>query len=287
MSPEQAQALPNLDLRTDLWSVGAILYECLAGKPPHLGDAYEQIIISICTTDAKDIRSFDASIPEPLAAFVHKALTRDRARRFQTAKEMLDALVNTGISVPSLAMMTPRTIAQAPPPVSGPREDALPAPTRVSWTTGEPRSSALSGATTEAMQARSSRAQIMRKRGLFALGAAVMLAAFILTTGFLRARKSAHTPAGKVTTVAASGSAPPVAAASAAEPIPSDVRAAADVTSPGPRAPVVAPPSKGKRPPPAPFPVAASPAAPSPSPSAAPAKTSGVAGGLQIKTNYP
>jgi hypothetical protein len=203
---------------------------------------------------------------------------------------MLDALVNTGITVPSLAMLTPRTIAQPPPPVSGPREDALPAPTRVSWTTGEPRSSALSGATTEAMQARSSRAQIMRKRGLFALGAAVMLAAFILTTGFLRARKSAHapTPPSKATTVAASGSAPPAAAASVAEPAEADVRAAADVTSPGARIPAVAPPSKGKRPPPsAPFSVAASPAIASPSPSAAPAKTSGVAGGLQIKTNYP
>src|SRR6266542_5014520 len=97
MSPEQAQALPNLDVRTDLWSVGAILYECLAGRPPHLGDTYEQIIISICTTDAPDLRSIDPTVPAPLAAVVHRALTRDKARRYQSAKEMLEALELTGL----------------------------------------------------------------------------------------------------------------------------------------------------------------------------------------------
>jgi serine/threonine-protein kinase len=290
MSPEQAQALPNLDVRTDLWSLGAILYECLAGKPPHLGDAYEQIIISICTTDAKDIRSFDPTIPEPLAALVHKALTRDRARRFQTAKEMLDALVNTGITVPSLAMMTPRTVAQPAPPVSGARDDGfVPAPTRVSWTTGDPRSASLAGATTQADEARSSRAQVVRRRGLFILGVAVMLAAFILTTGFLRARKRAHVPAApnKVAAAAASESAAPAVGASVAEPATPDVRAASDLAAPGVRLPVALPPSKGKRPPAPASPVAASPVVPSPSPSAAPGKAPGVAGGLQIKTTYP
>src|SRR5262245_46656594 len=142
MSPEQAQALPNLDARTDLWSIGAILYECLTGKPPHVGDSYEQIIIAICTTEVRDLRSFDASIPEPLAALVHRALTRDRERRFQSAKEMLEALVSTGVPVPSLAMMTPRTVVQGPPPVVAVAQDGIPAPTRVSWTTGEPKAAA-------------------------------------------------------------------------------------------------------------------------------------------------
>src|SRR5882672_9479201 len=106
MSPEQAQALPDLDLRTDLWSVGAILYECLVGKPPHGGDTYEQIIISICTTDPPDVRSFDSSISTALANVVHKAMQRDRTRRFQSAREMLDALQATGI-VSSMSGATP------------------------------------------------------------------------------------------------------------------------------------------------------------------------------------
>jgi serine/threonine-protein kinase len=292
MSPEQAQALPNLDARTDLWSVGAILYECLAGKPPHVGDAYEQIIISICTTEARDIRSFDPTIPEPLAALVHRALTRDRARRFQTAKEMLDALVSTGISVPSLAMMTPRTVVQVAPPGPALPVDGAPAPTRVSWTTGEPRAAALAGAVTEIDKGRSARAQVVRRRGLVVLGVAVTLAAFILTTGFLRARRTGRAVAAqtKLATVAATASSAPAAAPSSlgADTAAPEVRPAADVASPAVRPPAaapLAPPSKGKRASSA-TPIAAAPVPPSAPSSAAPAKP-GVAGGLQIKTNYP
>jgi serine/threonine-protein kinase len=293
MSPEQAQALPDLDARTDLWSVGAILYECLVGRPPHGGDAYEQIIISICTTDARDVRSIDPSIPEPLAAFVRRALTRDKAQRFQTAKEMLDALLATGIAVPSLAMMTPRTIAHAPQAqhVAAGATDPMPAPTRVSWTTGEPKPAALAGTMSEAEHARASRARLVRRRGLVALGAAVTLAAFILTSGFMRSRSASREPLpeNKVANASASGAAAAVPASSAIEPTASDVRPAAELAAPPPRAPTTpAAPTKTKR---APAAGAAGPVAPpSTSPSSAsatPLKTNGVAGGLQIKTNYP
>ena len=113
MSPEQAQAFADLDLRTDLWSVGAILFECLGGRPPHTGDAYEQIIISICTTDSPDIRTLDPAVPAPLAEFVARALSRDRASRFQTAKEMLDALQATGVA--SVRTIGAFTSGQGPP----------------------------------------------------------------------------------------------------------------------------------------------------------------------------
>jgi len=92
MSPEQAQALPDVDERTDLWSIGAILYEALTGKPPHDGHSYEQVIVHICTKDALDVRAHNPGVPDKLAGFLAKALCRDRARRFQHAREMLDAL---------------------------------------------------------------------------------------------------------------------------------------------------------------------------------------------------
>ena len=92
MSPEQAQALPDVDGRTDIWSVGAILYECLSGRPPHSGNTYEQVIINICMKDAEDVRAHNPGVPAAVAGVLKKTLARDRADRFQTARELLDAL---------------------------------------------------------------------------------------------------------------------------------------------------------------------------------------------------
>jgi serine/threonine-protein kinase len=316
MSPEQAQALPNLDLRTDLWSVGAILYECLIGKPPHGGDAYEQIIISICTTEAPQLRSIDPSIPEAVAVVVHRALSRDPARRFQSAREMLDALVATGIGVPSVATLTPRTILEAPafaPTAASERGNPgeSPAlPTRVSWTTGEPKPAAVAATMSEADDRRSSRARVVRRRGLVVLGGAVMLAAFVLTSGFLRSRRTTRSTANasKQTsssatannaanmddgvnpndTTTASSSAVLTAGAANAPNV--EARSTAEAAVPFARAPSPTHPgaSRSKKLTPTAAALPAAPAVATPiAASAAPAKTGGVAGGLQIKTNYP
>ncbi|WP_129354236.1 serine/threonine-protein kinase [Sorangium cellulosum] len=93
MSPEQAQALPDVDGRTDLWAVGAILYECLTGHPPHSGNSYEQVIVNICMKDAQDVRMSNPAVPEPIARVIAKALARDRDARYASARELLDALV--------------------------------------------------------------------------------------------------------------------------------------------------------------------------------------------------
>lgn len=92
MSPEQAQAMPDIDARADIYSVGAILFECLTGRPPHTGETYEQIILSICMRDAPDIRAIDPSLSPQVAAFVARALARDRTERFASAQRMLAAL---------------------------------------------------------------------------------------------------------------------------------------------------------------------------------------------------
>ena len=92
MSPEQAQAQPDVDARSDLWSVGAILYECLTGRPPYSGATYEQVIVNICMHDAEDVRTFNPSVPEGVADVLARALARDREDRFEDAREFLDAL---------------------------------------------------------------------------------------------------------------------------------------------------------------------------------------------------
>jgi len=92
MSPEQAQAFPDIDGRTDLFSVGAILYECLAGNPPHRGASYEAVLVAICTKDADDIRSVAPDVPRALGQVIKRALTRERSQRFASADAMLEAL---------------------------------------------------------------------------------------------------------------------------------------------------------------------------------------------------
>ena len=92
MSPEQAQSFADIDGRTDLFSVGAILFEMLAGKPPHVAPTYEAVLIAICTQDAVDVRTLAPGVPAAVAALISRALERERDRRFQTAREFLTAL---------------------------------------------------------------------------------------------------------------------------------------------------------------------------------------------------
>src|SRR6478752_347243 len=102
MSPEQAQSFPDIDGRTDLFSVGAILYEMLTGEPPHSGPTYEAVLIAICTRDAADVRSKAPDVPEGLARVIARALRRDRAERYGSAAEMLSD-VEGALSRPSEA----------------------------------------------------------------------------------------------------------------------------------------------------------------------------------------
>jgi eukaryotic-like serine/threonine-protein kinase len=92
MSPEQAQAAADLDARADLFSVGAMLFESLAGRPPHVGNTYEAVIVSICMNDAPDLKTLVPEISTQLARFVARALQRDRKARFSSARQMLVAL---------------------------------------------------------------------------------------------------------------------------------------------------------------------------------------------------
>lgn len=92
MSPEQARASTDVDRRADLYSAGAILFECLAGRPPHIGETYEQILLSICMNDAPDVRRWAPDVPGDVAALVARALAREREDRFGSAEEMLAAV---------------------------------------------------------------------------------------------------------------------------------------------------------------------------------------------------
>jgi serine/threonine-protein kinase len=96
MSPEQARASADVDARSDVFSVGAILFECLTGRPPFTGETYEQVLLRICMEDAPDVRRWAPEVPDALAAVVARALAREREDRYASADEMLGAVRGIG-----------------------------------------------------------------------------------------------------------------------------------------------------------------------------------------------
>jgi eukaryotic-like serine/threonine-protein kinase len=125
MSPEQAQGLPGVDARSDLFSVGAILYECLTGRPPHSGGSYEQVIVAICSRDADDARLHNPLVTEPIARVLQRALAREVDERHQSANELLDELVAASegrlVARPGLSKSSgaARTVVTPPGPRHG------------------------------------------------------------------------------------------------------------------------------------------------------------------------
>lgn len=91
MSPEQVNG-GDLDQRSDIYSLGCVLYECLAGQPP-FHDPLEAAVLKMHTqVPAPDVRRLRKDTPRSLADAVGKALAKDPAARWQTARQMLDAL---------------------------------------------------------------------------------------------------------------------------------------------------------------------------------------------------
>ncbi|MFO0868755.1 MAG: protein kinase [Pirellulales bacterium] len=93
MSPEQASAArQQIDRRTDIYSLGATLYELLAGQPAFTGDTPHQVIQQILTTSPTPLRMLRPDLPRDVETVVMKCLTKDVVRRYATAQELTDDL---------------------------------------------------------------------------------------------------------------------------------------------------------------------------------------------------
>ncbi|HEY2018436.1 MAG TPA: protein kinase, partial [Bryobacteraceae bacterium] len=88
MSPEQASGKP-VDRRTDLWSLGAVLFEMLTGAPPFRGDSQLSVMRAIVHDEPPKLLAVRPDIPGEVNAIVVRALEKDPARRYQSAAEMV------------------------------------------------------------------------------------------------------------------------------------------------------------------------------------------------------
>jgi serine/threonine protein kinase len=117
MSPEQARSSRDVDQRTDIYATGVILYELLCGQAPHMveGGEFTAVLYRLFTTDAPPIAERRPGLPKGLAEIVHKALSRDPAGRFGTAREFAEALVpycdgRSAIEITHLRARGPATV---------------------------------------------------------------------------------------------------------------------------------------------------------------------------------
>jgi serine/threonine-protein kinase len=99
MSPEQATADKHVTNRSDIYSLGCMLYEMLTGEPPHTGASAQAIIMKIVTESARPVTALRKSVPPHIAAAIAKALEKLPADRFETAKAFADALHNATFGV--------------------------------------------------------------------------------------------------------------------------------------------------------------------------------------------
>ncbi|WP_437803193.1 serine/threonine protein kinase [Sorangium sp. So ce693] len=133
MSPEQARGQKEIDHRTDIWSLGAVLYQLLTGRTPyHHITALGELIIAICSDPPPQVQDFAPWVAPEIAAIVHRCLLQAPGQRYQSAQEMFGAIrpllpygwgIHESMLVPLPEAVhrqsAPRLAANAPPANQG------------------------------------------------------------------------------------------------------------------------------------------------------------------------
>lgn len=124
MSPEQALG-KQVDSRSDIFSVGVVMYEMLAGRRPFDGETVTETMMNIIMNEPADLASISPGIPRALADVVRRALQKKQEARYQTAGEMIEAMRSIDFDAPLRAEPTKvhaptEVLPQASPPPATP-----------------------------------------------------------------------------------------------------------------------------------------------------------------------
>ncbi|WP_437303085.1 protein kinase domain-containing protein [Sorangium sp. So ce388] len=133
MAPEQIEDIRTVDYRTDIWSLGVVLYAALSGNAPHHHIAsIARLFVMICTEPSPPLQDVAPWVPREVAAVVHRALQLNMSDRFQSVTEMLDAMLPLLSDGHALRQELLVTVTDSERAVIAPRLDVAPAPHRSS-----------------------------------------------------------------------------------------------------------------------------------------------------------
>jgi len=140
MSPEHARGARDVDLRTDLYAVGVMLYECLSGQRPFDGENPNEVLFKVVLEDPPKLAELVPELDPRLVAIVERGMGRNRDHRFQTARDFQAALIEfataSGISIlPRAVSMTDTRVSllsinplRGSQPTITPLRDSRPSP---------------------------------------------------------------------------------------------------------------------------------------------------------------